>query len=364
MVEKAATTSAMLRGVTRKVVVFISHSHEEAPISLVLQYWVKELLSARCEVFVSSDDNSLLPGQKWLLAVQENLQRCDLLVVVCGPDGHQRPWVNFEAGAAWIRDVPVVPLCHSGLFAKTLPLPLSLYQAIDLSDANACRRFVQRIATVAGLSRCPTADYDEMWRSIQRSMHRSRSLRPSKFRSTSSGLGPREAFSIGAGIGNLLELVPLDEGPRQRLESFLDHLVEVGFPSDGPIKNLRVLINSLRKRTAKARRLTVWERKAAIECINYFWVLADHAEMLLDLNEFRWFNLGRYLSEARNSLKYGIAGDLVSSVATLEFVVESVDISSRLRERFSEFIKMAAAKDVNGVHLADGIIKSVYLSLN
>jgi len=48
-----------------------------------------------------------------------------------------RPWVNFEAGAGWIRKIPVIPLCHSGMEPDKLPLPLNLLQAAKVTEIKS-----------------------------------------------------------------------------------------------------------------------------------------------------------------------------------------------------------------------------------
>lgn len=57
-----------------------------------------------------------------------------------------RPWVNIELGAAWIRGVPIIPLCHSGLLIKDLPRPFGDFQAIGLDKDNAANRLIEGLA--------------------------------------------------------------------------------------------------------------------------------------------------------------------------------------------------------------------------
>jgi len=42
----------------------------------------------------------------------------------------KRPWVNFEAGAAWGK--MIIPVCFAGLRKDGLPKPYSSLQAVDL----------------------------------------------------------------------------------------------------------------------------------------------------------------------------------------------------------------------------------------
>lgn len=117
-----------------KPVIFISHIHEEASIAIKL----KELIEAafECDVFVASAPGDLPLGRRWLDQISDALRRCVLEIVIVSPISASRRWINFEAGAGWVRDIPVVPLCHSGMQPGNLPAPLNALQmglATDLS---------------------------------------------------------------------------------------------------------------------------------------------------------------------------------------------------------------------------------------
>ena len=48
------------------------------------------------------------------------------------PNSISRPWVNFEAGAAWLARKRIIPVCFGGLDRGNLPKPYSDFQALDL----------------------------------------------------------------------------------------------------------------------------------------------------------------------------------------------------------------------------------------
>ena len=81
---------------------------------------------------MSSDTDSISAGEEWLQSVAKALRECAVVVILCSPESVKRPWINFEAGAAWMRDIPLVPVCHLGLLPRDLPIPLSLRQGIAL----------------------------------------------------------------------------------------------------------------------------------------------------------------------------------------------------------------------------------------
>jgi hypothetical protein len=103
------------------------------------------------DVFASSDIASIAAGSNWLKELEEALQGAKSLLVLCSKASLNRPWVNFEVGAAWIRSIPLIPICHSGIGPHELPIPLSLLQGVRASDAAGLQRLYQH---VAGLLAC------------------------------------------------------------------------------------------------------------------------------------------------------------------------------------------------------------------
>jgi hypothetical protein len=78
-----------------------------------------------------------------------------------------RQWISFETGSAHLRDIPIIPLCHSGLASNQLPVPLSVFQAILLCEPDRApspdretgiETFYRAIADVLGSS-VPQADF-------------------------------------------------------------------------------------------------------------------------------------------------------------------------------------------------------------
>ena len=45
-----------------------------------------------------------------------------------------RPWVNFEAGAAWLADKKLLPVCYGNLSKDALRHPYSAIQALNLQS--------------------------------------------------------------------------------------------------------------------------------------------------------------------------------------------------------------------------------------
>jgi hypothetical protein len=138
---------------TEKVRVFISHISEEAEVAGRLKEWIEADTFGLVGAFASSDIYGIEVGAEWLPAIMSALGEAGLVVVLCSPASLTRPWVNFEIGAASMRGAPIIPLCHSGLGAADLPLPLALYHAIELGSPTGLQKLYQRIGRKLGLGR-------------------------------------------------------------------------------------------------------------------------------------------------------------------------------------------------------------------
>lgn len=141
--------------------VFISHVTEDAAVAARLKRKMTEDFLGQLTVFLSSDTESIAAGEEWLSSVSEALRNSSIFVVLCSPIAIARPWVNFEAGAAWMRDIPLVPACFGGLRPRDLPMPLSARQGLELNDPQGLRRLYARIAQALDFQ-SPLRDYDEL----------------------------------------------------------------------------------------------------------------------------------------------------------------------------------------------------------
>jgi HEAT repeat protein len=132
--------------------VFISHTSIEKDLAIFLKERIEKDFLGLVNVFVSSDQESIEAGESWLEALRRALKSASLEIILCSPASITKPWVNFEAGAAWLQGIPVVPLCHSGLQTTALPMPLSSLQGGESSDPNTYVRLYNRIAKLVPCS--------------------------------------------------------------------------------------------------------------------------------------------------------------------------------------------------------------------
>jgi hypothetical protein len=140
-----------------QISVFLSHISCEANLADIVEHHVSRDFIGLADVFVSTQA-SILVGSKWLHEVTNALNKANLHVVLASPESVRRKWINFEAGAAHVRGVPIIPLCHSGLAPAQLPVPLSESEGLVLSGTAGFERFYGAIAAALG-SRLPEVDY-------------------------------------------------------------------------------------------------------------------------------------------------------------------------------------------------------------
>src|SRR5687768_6085791 len=128
-----------------KVCVFLSHISEEATLARLFRDRLSDSFLGMIDVFVSTDSGSLDLGEKWVDRITEELRTCAVMLILCSQKSVGRPWINFEAGAGWLRgDIPVIPICHTGLDTNNLPLPLKLLQGTNANQEADLRKLFAR----------------------------------------------------------------------------------------------------------------------------------------------------------------------------------------------------------------------------
>jgi hypothetical protein len=129
-----------------KLKVFISHISEERELGGILKKHLEDSFLGTVEVFMTSDLEAIPPGAPWLHHIGQALNQSRIVVVLCSKESIAKPWINFEAGAGWIKGINVVPVCHSGLRPSDLPEPLHFFHSIRASDIQGLRSFYGMVA--------------------------------------------------------------------------------------------------------------------------------------------------------------------------------------------------------------------------
>jgi hypothetical protein len=138
---------------------FISHISEERPIAIILKKWIESTFLGQRSVFISSDSDSIPAGSKWLDEINSALDSAKVLVILCSPASIKRPWINFEAGCGWIKRIPILPICHSGMTKSDLPLPLSLSQGLEIDEHIFGQHLFTSLAKHFKVKSVPQIDY-------------------------------------------------------------------------------------------------------------------------------------------------------------------------------------------------------------
>ncbi len=149
-----------------KPVVFLSHISEEAQLTDILRRQLDEDFLEQFTFFVSSDPGSIPAGERWLDRITTALKSAQVLLVLCSKQSVGRPWINFECGAGWVRGVPVVPICHTGMTPSALPSPLNQLQAVKANDDAHLKRLYHLLSDTLK-TRMPPADYASLAGKVQ-----------------------------------------------------------------------------------------------------------------------------------------------------------------------------------------------------
>jgi hypothetical protein len=162
-------TAAIPRGgyntAMQKLSLFLSHITIESTLADALRKRLIRDFIGLIDVFESSDRLAIPAGQKWLSEVTEALKRADLHLILCSPDATLRPWIQFEAGAAHVRGIPIIPLCHGGLTCAQLPVPLSEYEGLQISEPEGLTALYRAISVAIGSS-IPDIDFQAFGKDI------------------------------------------------------------------------------------------------------------------------------------------------------------------------------------------------------
>lgn len=147
--------------------IFISHISEEAELARLLQEHIDRDFLGMLELFVSSDLISISAGSQWLQEIEQALKEAQIELLLCSKKSIQRPWINFEAGAAWVKDLPIVPICHTDMHPSQLPAPYNTFQAVKANNLTDLKKLYILIANKLG-SKVPATDLSNLVAEIQR----------------------------------------------------------------------------------------------------------------------------------------------------------------------------------------------------
>ena len=198
-----------------KPLVFISHLVAEKAIALKLKEIVGEAFMGMIDVFVSSDPNSNAMGGEWLDGITDGLKKCSVELVLASPKSITRPWINFEAGAGWVRDIPVIPICHSGMKPSKLPAPLNSLQGGLATESDQMQDVFNVLADAL---KCDRRDFDftKFIKAVKDYEAESKALMVAETHSLSVGVDGMRDFEIAT----LVAIAECATTPTSQVESY------------------------------------------------------------------------------------------------------------------------------------------------
>ena len=154
------------KSLSEKPTVFISHIHGEEHTANAVEAALRKALLGAIDIFNSSNRRSISPGDPWRDRIVNTLQRSTCVLVLASPNSVSSPWVNFEAGGAWVSGTRVIPCCTGGMKPSSLPTPLSHLQGISLDNTDGLSSLVRQLAELSGLDFPSEFDFTTATKSI------------------------------------------------------------------------------------------------------------------------------------------------------------------------------------------------------
>lgn len=156
--------------------IFISHAAANARLARSLAEAFEQLGAT---TFLASRAGDIRADEDWLRGIERALQETDAYIVLLTPESTLRPWVNFEAGAAWFSGRQLLFLRVQALAAGDIPLPISSRQVYALDDVeqfgavldalrlprSGVRDIVARLAVEAAEA-VPTGENEQAWEGV------------------------------------------------------------------------------------------------------------------------------------------------------------------------------------------------------
>jgi TIR domain len=117
--------------------IFISHVEQEKGLALAVERFLYDVFARdrSVSIFLSSNTFTLVGGEKFEERIRREIAGCKVFLMMCSKVSFRRHWLHVEAGAAWVADKPIVPICYGNLLKGTLPRPYSSFHAVALDHA-------------------------------------------------------------------------------------------------------------------------------------------------------------------------------------------------------------------------------------
>ena len=128
-----------------KPVIFFSHSSRDKVPLIALKERFVDLTGGTISVFLSSDGQSIRLGSNWVASIEQALRAAKIMFVFVSPNSLHSPWLYFETGHAYSREIAVIPVGLFGVDIAVLPPPMNLLQGFNLTDEESLNNLVAKV---------------------------------------------------------------------------------------------------------------------------------------------------------------------------------------------------------------------------
>ena len=104
--------------------IFISHTDQDSAHAKWLEEKLQNAYKGTAKIFLSK--THVDSKNRAIAPVKTAAAESSVFIALLSPASIASHWVTFEAGAAWLKDAPYVPICFGGVAYDDLPDPLKL----------------------------------------------------------------------------------------------------------------------------------------------------------------------------------------------------------------------------------------------
>ncbi|MEM9033191.1 MAG: toll/interleukin-1 receptor domain-containing protein [Actinomycetota bacterium] len=152
VVPPADTSQHTRADAVRASTIFVSHAHADSTLAAQLVELLQHGAGVTpAEIFCSSlSANGIPAGERWLDVLADELDGCELVVLVITEAYLESTFCMCELGALWIKRIPNVPLAVAPVAPGGLTGILGQTQVLPIADHDSLDRLGERAAAAAG----------------------------------------------------------------------------------------------------------------------------------------------------------------------------------------------------------------------
>lgn len=130
---------------TEKPIVFLSFAHQDTEVVRAIKDKLVEITAGEVTFFMAGDEESIPAGVNWRKLIEERLTSAAVVLVFLSYSARASQWVLFEAGFAYAKGIPAVPIGILGAHVDEEKPPLASLQGFDIYSENGLNQIVVRL---------------------------------------------------------------------------------------------------------------------------------------------------------------------------------------------------------------------------